>query len=397
MAAPRVVVAGALASKPGNGGEAWVRLSWVRGLLRLGFDVRFIEELSPVPPTDEAFDRALGWFTATVARFGIADRSILVGDDVLAGADGMAEVENVLRESDLLVNISGNLRRGDLLGLCRRSAYVDLDPGFTQVWAATGVADLGLGNHDLHFTVGERIGTSRCPLPTAGFRWLPCRQPVLLDDFAVSPCPPAAALSTVATWRCSFGPVDWDGAHYGLKVHEFRKVVDLPRHVDIPMELALDLHPGDNADERLLLDNGWRVRRASDVAGSPEQFRAYIERSAGEFSVAQGIYAHGRTGWFSDRTARYLAAGRPVIVQDTSLADDLPVGEGLLVFTDRDGAAAAINRVADDHASHAAAARTIAETYFDADVVVKDFMTNALNEKASARSVGSLSADAVVR
>lgn len=375
MAAARVVVAGALASKPGNGGEAWVRMSWVRGLLGLGFDVRFIEELSPAPATDGA----LGWFSATTAHFGVADRSMLVGDNVLAGADDMAEVKDALRDADLLVNISGNLRRDDLLGLCRRSAYIDLDPGFTQVWAATGVADLGLAHHDLHFTVGERIGTDHCPLPTAGFRWRPCRQPVLLDDFPVAPCPPGAALSTVATWRCAFGPVDWDGMHYGLKVHEFRKVVELPRHVAMPLELALDMHPGDHGDERRLLDNGWRLRRASDVASSPEAFRAYVAASAGEFSVAQGIYAHARTGWFSDRTARYLASGRPAIVQDTSPADDLPVGEGLLVFDGLEGAAAAINKLNDDYERHAAAARSLAEAYFAADVVLTAFMSDALD------------------
>lgn len=376
-------MAGALASKPGNGGEAWVRLSWVRGLLRLGYDVWFVEELRTTDDRESAV--SVAWFTDVVGRFGVADRSVLVGEDVLAGPCALDDVRDVLRGADLLVNISGNLRRHDLLGLCRRSAYVDLDPGFTQIWAATGVADLGLGDHDLHFTVGERIGSTTCPLPTAGFRWHTCRQPVLLDDFPVSPCVRDAPFSTVAAWRCAFGPLEWNGAQYGLKVHEFRKVTDLPRRVDLPLELALDIHPGDRADERSLIEHGWRVRHAAEVAHDPAAFRDYISSSAGEFSVAQGVYANGRTGWFSDRTARYLAAGRPAVVQDTALADDLPVGDGLLVFGDVDGAAAALAKVAADYEHHATAARRLAESHFAAEVVLPDFLSVALNQPAEPR------------
>lgn len=375
MGASTVVVAGALGVKPGNGGEAWVRLSWFRGLLQLGLDAWFVEELPPGLASPDSAEVA--WFDSIVHRFGIADRALLASFDGTSTVGPVDQLRDVLRGADLLVNISGNLRQPELLSLPRRTAYVDLDPGFTQVWAEQGI-DLGLQRHDLHFTVGENIGTSRCPLPTAGFRWHPCRQPVLLDDWPATPPEPDGALTTVATWRCSFGPVEWNATTYGLKLHEFRKLIDLPsRSPGTPFELALDMHPEDHLDRTRLSQHGWRSRPATEVANTPEAFRRYVQGSLGEFTAVQGIYAYGRTGWIGDRSVRYLASARPVVVQDTALAADLPVGEGLLVFDDLASAVDATRRVTSDLDQHSIAARALAESYFDAKRVLGDFLERA--------------------
>ena len=172
-------------------------------------------------------------------------------------------------------------------------------------------------------------------------------------------------------------PLEWDGTVYGLKLHEFRKIVDLPRHTSTPLELALDIHPGDEADWMLLCDHGWHVREAATVSATPEAFRTYVQSSMGELTVAQGVYAHGRTGWFGDRTVRYLASGRPAIVQDTGWAERVEFEAGLVTFGDLDGARRAVEAVWTDLERHAKAARTVAEEHFASDVVLSEFLARA--------------------
>jgi hypothetical protein len=382
MSALRVVVAGALANKPGYGGEAWVRLAWVHGLAALGADVMFVEELAA------GADRARGvpFFNAVTARWGLPNRSALITADGEAVA-GVApeEAADFASRADLLVNISGNLTWAPVFDGVRRRAYIDLDPGFTQFWHASGVAIPGLERHELHFTVGENIGSPNCTIPTGNIRWLPLRQPVLLDHWLTVPIPEDAPFTTVASWRGGYGRVEFAGYRYGLKAHEFRRFIELPRAIPIPAEIALDIHRADKPDRERLIDNGWRLVDPAVVAGSPEAFRDYVFGSAGELSVAQGVYVDTRCGWFSDRSARYLAAGRPVIVQDTGFGRQLPVGEGLLDFRTVDDAVSAARSVAYDLARHSRAARRIAEEYFDARVVLTGFLERALEGRAPAR------------
>lgn len=368
--ATTVVVAGALAHKPGNGGEAWNVLSWVRGLSLLGVDTWLLEEIAGPSSL-----RASGWFADVTTEFAIGDRAILLtGEGPLGALDSFADVRDVLVSADLLLNISGTLRSPDLLALPRRRAYIDLDPGFTQIWHAQGVTDLGLDRHEVHLTVGMNIGTPACALPTGGLRWMPCRQPVILTDWPVTAPAPGAAFSTVATWRNGYGSVAWGGVDYGLKVHEFRQLIGLAPRVAVPLELALAIHPEDEPDAARLRSAGWRVVPAGDVAATPAQFRSYVQASRGELSVAQGVYARARTGWFSDRTVRYLASGRPAVVQDTGVAEHLPTGSGLLTFDDIDGAVAALDAVAADPVVHRAAARRFVEDHFEARAVLADVL-----------------------
>jgi hypothetical protein len=207
--------------------------------------------------------------------------------------------------------------------------------------------------------------------------WIPVRQPVVLDLWPAARRVDCDRFTTVASWRGGFGPVAFAGRTFGLKLHEFRRVIDLPRQVEARFELALDIDEADDGDRRSLREAGWEVVDARSVAASPEAFRDYVASSGAEFSTAQGVYVETGSGWFSDRTTRYLASGRPALVQDTGFSRELPVGEGLLCFRTLDEAVAGAASIAGDYDRHARAARDLAEELFDSDVVLADFLERA--------------------
>lgn len=379
-----IIVSGALANRYLNAGGAWVRLSWVRGLQKMGFDVLFVEQIGRDACVDAggrttAFGESvnLGYFKQVVEEFGLEDSAALIyerGEEIF-GLSLMQLVE-AAAAADLLVNISGHLTWERLVRSVRRRAYVDLDPGFTQFWAAEGRA-LRLEDHDLHFTIGENIGRPSCPIPTGNIDWRPTRQPVVMTDWPVTARQAPFGFTTVGTLRGPFGPVQHGGTTYGLKVHELRKFVSLPRLVDQPFELAFDIHEGDDRDRQLLEGHGWRLVDPRRAAPDPAAFRRYVQRSGAEFSVAQGMYVDTAGGWFSDRTVRYLASGRPALVQDTGFSRNLPVGEGMMAFRTLDEAVAGADRIAADYDAHCIAARALAETYFDSDRVLGRFIDEA--------------------
>ena len=383
----RIVVAGALANKPGYGGEAWVRIAWARGLAALGADVVFVEQLAS-PDGRPGNDDAIRYFEETCAFGGLGGRASLItpAGSRLAGLSTL-ELVDFAAGADLLVNISGHLTFRPVLRGVRRRAYVDLDPGYTQFWYASGAADLGLDEHDVHFTVGENVGTEVCAIPTAGLRWLPVRQPVQLDQWPQVASSGSPRFTTVASWRGAYGSVAFGGRTYGPKAHQFRRLAALPSRVPVPLEIALDIHAADGGDRSLLEEAGWVLTDPRTV-GSPDAFRDYVRGSAAEFSVAQTVYVDTRSGWFSDRSARYLATGRPVVVQDTGVERSLPVGEGLLTFRTPEEAARAIHQVVYDYDRHTRAARGIAEEFFDAREVLETFLDQAVSVRpvANARS-----------
>jgi hypothetical protein len=332
----KALVAGALANKPWNGGAAWTRVSWALGLQRLGLEVRFVEQA-------EGGD---DFFAQVTRDFGL-DGTLLRGDVV------PAELEQWVHEADLLVNISGHLAVEPLRSLPTRRVYVDLDPGYTQHWGGGA----RVGGHDFYYSVGENVPG-----------WRPIRQPVLLDEWPVANGS-RDRFTTVASWRGAYGRI----GEYGQKAHEFRKVIELPRRAPGEFEVALDIHPADGRDLAVLRDHGWHV---VEPARDPGGFRAYVQQSAAEFSPAQGIYVESRSGWFSDRTARYLASGKPALVQDTGAS--LPAGEGLLAWRTLDEAAAGAARILADYGRHARAARALAEEHFDSNRVLGRLLEDVL-------------------
>jgi hypothetical protein len=343
-----VVVAGALANKAHSGGEAWVRLSYALGLRRLGCEVRLVEEAP-----------------------GASREAVIYAQAVAGGFElDFALAQDTHEGADLLVNISGNVRSRALHHRFRRTAFVDIDPGFTQFWHERGIERIP--EHDVYFTIGENIGSHGCPIPTCGLEWRSTRPPVVLDEWAVA----GGAFdrfTTVAKWRAAFGRIE----PYGLKHHEWRKVLRLPALTGRQFEAALHIDSADEADRNELDAQGWRLVDPALVA-EPDSFRDYVRGSGAEFSVAQGIYVETQSGWFSDRSVRYLASGRPVLVQDTGFRPKLPVGEGLLAFRNLDEAVAGVREIVNGYDRHVQAARAIAEEYFESDRVLSALLEDAL-------------------
>jgi hypothetical protein len=374
---PTAIVSGALANKHRNGGAAWTRLSWALGLRRLGFRVCFVEQIDPAACVDAAGAPAafegsenLAFFRRVTRRFGLADSAALVCGERVDGVP-MPELLDRAADAEVLLNITGHLSLEPLRSRPRRKVYIDLDPGYTQIWHAEGVGGPRLEGHDFYFSVGENVGTAGCPIPTGGLRWRPVRQPVLLDDWPVCGTAEPDRFTTVASWRGPYGPVTQGGATLGPKAHEFRTLTGLPGRVPAAtFEIALDIHPADAKDAEWLRGSGWRLADPKAVAGDPDTFRAYVQGSGAEFSVAQAVYVRTGSGWFSDRTVRYLASGKPVVVQDTGFGRNYPVGRGLLTFRTPDTAVASIEAVRADYEAHCRAARALAEQYFAAETVL---------------------------
>lgn len=367
-----IIVSGALANKPHNGGEAWVRLNWLLGFRELGFDIWFIEQIVRGP----SLDAACAYFEKITGDFGFAGRAALIADDgeTLRGP-AMRELCGVADAAELLVNISGHLRIEPLFSRIHRKAYLDIDPGFTQFWQASGNLGARLEGHDFFFTIGENIGTPGCPIPTCGIEWCKTRPPIALSHWPVV-AGEFEKFTTVASWRGAFGPVEFDGVTYGVKVHEFRKFIELPQRASGKFEIALDIHPSETRDLSSLRDHGWQIVDPKKTAADPNAFRDYIQKSSAEFSAAQGVYVQTRSGWFSDRTAAYLASGKPVLVQDTGTR--LPAGEGFIPFCTVEEAVAGAQRIAGDYRRHCLAARALAEAYFDSAKVLTAFLEAAL-------------------
>jgi len=370
-----IVVAGAMANKPLNGGEAWVRLSWLLGFERLGHEIAFVEQLA----TDAWHDSSgRAYFAEIVDAFGLEGRAALVRADG-PETDGVQwqHLLALTERADLLVNIGGHLTAGALMERFERRAYVDIDPGWTQIWAEQGSDAARLRGHDVHFTIAENIGTKRCDLPTAGIAWKTTRQPVVLEAWPMAPPANPWRFTTIATWRTPFGRLEHAGRRYGVKLDEFRKLIELPERCSAPFELALDIQPAEKPDLEALERHRWRVVDAHEHAASPAAFRSYVQGSGAEFSVAQGVYVETDSGWFSDRTARYLASGKPALVQDTGFSRNLPCGEGLIPFRTLDEAVAGAQAIAAEPECHAHAARAVAEEHFDSDAILDTFLRDA--------------------
>jgi hypothetical protein len=375
----RAIVSGALANKPCNGGEAWVRLSWVLGLQRLGFDAYFVEQIGAGDCVDEdgaaaEFEASVNrsYFESVVGEFGLATRAGLLWEGGRGAAGlGLEEIVEAAAGAELLVNLSGHLSIEAVLTGPRASVYVDLDPGFTQAWHVDDGVPFSVPPHDHYVTVGLNLGSAACPIPDCRLAWVPTLPPLVLEHWSRQP--PAAGptrFTTVATWRSPYGQLEIGGRTMDLKHHEFRRMVELPERVaGADFEIALDIHPGDATDLELLLDHGWTVVDPRRLSAGPAEFRDYVRASSAEFSVAQGVYAETASGWFSDRTAAYLASGRPALVQDTGLADP-PLGEGLLVFSTLGQAIEGCERIVADPAGHSEAARALAEAHLDSDLVL---------------------------
>jgi hypothetical protein len=268
------------------------------------------------------------------------------------------------RDAELLVNLAGTVREPRVLEAARRRLLVDLDPAFTQLWHAQGV-DVGIAAHDRFASVGLRLHAPECGVPDAGVRWEPMLPPVVLDRWPPVAEEPTEGVTAIANWR-SYGTIEHDGVRYGQKAHSVRALIELPRLTAEPPRFALLIDPAEHEDLAALHRNGWILIDAARETATPEDYARFVRASAAELGIAKEGYVVSRCGWFSDRSACYLASGRPVVAQRTGWQHVLPEGEGLLGFDTTAEAAEAIAAVAAEPARHAAAARALAEERLDA-------------------------------
>jgi len=400
----RIVVTGLIAQHPRLGGVAWDYLQYPAGLKALGHDVYYVEDTGEWPylldgvedgdwiardPSPNVEHLARG-----MERFGFADRWAYRFPTVPRWY-GMSDRKRreVLATADLLLNVSGTLvRPQDYRGI-PRLAYIDSDPVFTQVKLSLTrgqkMFQRRMAAHDVHFSFGESLSADLTDTPYA---WRPTRQPILLSEWRPEQ-PRRDVYTTIMSWT-SYRPLRYRGRSFGQKDVELRRFLELPRrtpglglevalgsvrHVDWETNGGGDANGSRHVDPAALLRRmGWGVVDATSICSDLDGYRSYIESSKGEWSVAKNGYVAGSPGWFSCRSACYLAAGRPVVVQDTGFAGVLPTGEGLLAFSNEDEAVAGLEDVQARYATHARAARGLAEEYFDARTVLARLVEDAM-------------------
>lgn len=358
-----IAVAGSLAQRPGHGGHAWVFLNYLLGLRRLGHEVTFVDRL------DEQDERARRWLEDVMTGAGLARDYVLLTDD----PDSHDEALRRLGRTDLLIDVNGYLADEDLREAPAVTTFLDIDPAIQQMWQALGQASI-FGCHDLYFTVGENVGEDSL-VPTCDVDWIPTKQPVVLERW--SGASRGSGFSTLATWRGPYAPIEFDGRTFGLRVHEFRRFFDLPRRMDAEFRLALDIDPAEVRDMESLEESGWGIVPPKAVSATPGAYRDFIHGSLAELAIPKEIYVASRCGWFSDRSACYLASGKPVITVDTGFSATLPTDRGLLCIDDVDTAVSACEEVLADPAAHERAAREIAADYFDSDRVLRRMLDAA--------------------
>lgn len=402
----RIVLAGTMAMNP-YAGMAWMHMQIAAGLLRLGHDVYYLEASAswPYDPTRNArvndADYAVPYVARMAEKFGMAGRWAFRNSFSDRQWHGMsqARAEDLLLTADAVLNLAGgsHLRSVEELKV-GHLVYLGTDPVFPEIGYAAGDPWVvkNVDEHDVCVTYGENIGTSACPLPPLPRMMGHTRQPVLMDMWE-SAAPAGRVFTTVCNWKQEGHDIEFQGEKYYWSKHlEFLKFLDLPLRTGQAFELAMGLkgatparneqgeiiwkRPGQgNAilavgmtmeERQQLFDNGWQIANAHELTLEPEPYHDYICQSRGEFTVAKDQNVRLNTGWFSERSACYLAAGRPVITQDTGFGRVLPTGEGLFAFKTTDEAQAAVEAVNGDYERHSRAARAIAAEYFAAEKVL---------------------------
>ena len=369
--AETIIVSGMVAGTPDQGGATWAVLQYLLGLSRLGHDVHLVEPVDE--PAVERSQTAVAC-DRVLRDAGLAGQWCLVGNDGSTAGMSRRELAALGKRSALLVNVSGMLTDPDVLGAVDVRVYLDLDPAFVQLWHAADGIDMRLDGHTHFVTVSDSVGRT---IPDCGRTWIPTLPPVVLDEWPVAAGAGNEALTTVANWR-GYGSIEHDGVHYGQKAHSLRPLVDIPAHLERACVLALQIHPDERADLDALDEHGWELVDPVEVAGTPEAYRRFVQTSWAELGIAKSGYVVSDSGWFSDRSACYLASGRPVIAQDTGFGRRLPTGEGLFAFTDAAGVAAAVAEVDADYERHRRAARAIAEEHLDARRVLGALLDQVL-------------------
>jgi hypothetical protein len=379
---PRIVVLGMMGRTP-FAGVAWQVLHYLEGLRRLGCEVHYVEDTGewPYDPERNTVTDDPRYTLAYIRRLlewvGLSDRWAYVAPGGEPHGPAAQDLPGLYAQADALINLTGATVLHDEQLAVPLRLYVETDPVLPQIEIALGrpfTREL-LDAHTHHFTYGENLGAADCAVPVAGlgFEYLPTRQPVVLDwwEQPANGAPrEQLRFTTVASWRQTGKDIEWKGeTYYWSKDREFLKLLDLPGRVASGLELALS-YDGDEKVPARLRAHGWAVTDGFGMSREIGPYRDYVRGSPAEFTVAKDQNVRLRSGWFSDRTACYLAAGRPAVTQDTAFGNALPVGEGLLAFTTLDEAVAAIEAIESDYSRHARAASELAREHFAAERVL---------------------------
>ena len=360
-----IVLSGMLAAQPHQGGATWAVLQYVLGLQRLGHEVVLVEPVVG-PLAGSASGR---YFLEVVSAFGL-DRSAALLVEGTRETIGLRydELCRAARRADLLVNINGILHEEELVEAFPTRVYLDIDAGFNQLWHSAGF-DRRFAGHTAHVTIGQGIGEEWSPVPTCGIEWGKTVQPIVLEHWPRAGDVVDDALTTVGNWRSS-GSFEYGGVFIGQKAHSLRQLIGLPKRTSERFRLALGIHPDETRDLEALAANGWELVDPATVSATPDAYRRFVQGSKAEFGLVQQGCVTMPCGWFSDRSICYLASGRPVVAQETGFSRWLPTGEGLFAFSTEDEALVAIEELNRDYPRHSAAARELAEEYFDSDKVL---------------------------
>jgi hypothetical protein len=380
----KIIVFGILFFYP-LAGVTYQFLHYLIGLRRLGYDPYYIEDsgrwiydpvLNDMSPDAT---RNIEMVLPALRAHGFEDRWAFRGKYPGGQCHGMSESEllKLYREADAFLNVTGAQEIREEHLACPRRIYVESDPFVSQVKVAKGdqgMIDL-LAAHDGHFSFGENLGAADCPVPIERFAWQPTRQPVAMDLWDQGPSAGGPVYNTITTWHNSGKQIEFQGeTYYWTKDREFEKFLELPRRGSAAFELAATVDDGVKA---LLQKHGWLLTGSIEVSRDVDRYRRYIQQARGEFTVARDQYVRPRTGWFSDRSACYLAAGRPVITQETGFSKFLPSGQGLFGFETMDDIVRAVESIEGDYEGNCRAAREIAAEYFAAEKVVGSVMERA--------------------
>ncbi len=379
----KIILWGLLASYP-FGGMTWQVLHHLAGLRQLGFDVWYVEDsdrlvLSPSTYCQTYdYSENIKFLSKQMESIGLGNRWIFRPPtfyDRCFGATDLQGLYQLYKEADAVLNLCGSHKlRKEHSGI-RCLIYMETDPVANQVAVANGETNTiqELEAYDYLFTYGENLGNKDCLVPVERFRWFPTRPPVCTDFWLRSEgLTPTAPLSTIANWRHVGKDISWQGETYHWSKHyEFQRFINLPSHSKLPLELAIGAIRDDEVSQLRL--HGWRIV-PSVTLSDPSAYNKYICASTGEFTVAKDQYVRMRSGWFSDRSVCYIAAGRPVITQDTGFSNILPTGEGLFAYETEEEALASIEQVAVDYPRQSRAAYEIAREFFSAEKILGDVM-----------------------
>jgi hypothetical protein len=370
----QIIVTGLIAQYP-LGGMTWHYLQYLLGFKRLGHDVYYLEDTGqwPYNPHEGGVSKGhefnVRYLSELMVRFGLADKWAYCfpwGPQWF----GLSETkrEEIKKSADLLINVSGTLQNPWEYQNVDHRIYIDSDPVFTQLKLARGQMDFRkmVDAHHTQFSFGETLSTA---VPKTGHDWLPTRQPIVLSEWFTETIP-RETFTTVMNWT-SYKPIEYGGKTYGQKDIELKRFMELPSEVEpISLELAINEGKTLRTPRSLLEYKGWKVVNPEKVCPDLDSYRNYIQTSKAEWGVAKNAYVLGHPGWFSERSACYLASGRPVVVQDTGFKRVIPSDKGVLPFNNLREAVDAIVEVESNYDSHSQAARTIAEEYFDSDKVL---------------------------